>query len=658
MTIKSKIIALIAVSVILPMLIISLVTINNVRSNALLAFEEKSTQEIGLVDKMFSDFLNGLAEDTAFFARSNILTTLKSNDIEVYIDQSPIMMTPEKNSPAEQNAFAMMDDFGKSHPELTYIWLGTNDGGYLQWPPSVVKANYDPRPRSWYTKAVNSRKAIRIAAYADASDGTPLLDYVQRFEGQNGLHGVVGVDVSLAKLTEVLTEFKFGGEGYVVMVEDTGAVLADPSDPNNNFKPLSEASKPYSSLNNGTDIQQLTLDDETWLAKVYTSPDLGWKFIGLVPSRVVFANANKLIITTVIIAFIMVAIFIIIGYFLAGTAIKPIKVMASRLTDISHGEGDLTQRLSINSDDESGQMAQAFNHFVDSIDNIIGHTKSSCAQMSKVADQSDSLSDELSRVVSHQVSSVDQVSKAFNEMVSTSNVVATNCTTAADAAESSERQVQEGNRLIKETMTSLHGLQAEINDSNETMSILAKESENIVSILDTIKAIAAQTNLLALNAAIEAARAGEQGRGFAVVADEVRTLAGRTSVATDEIDKMLTNLQQKTNVSADKMSQSVTVAQGSVDLATETSTVFENIHQSVLDIKSRMTEISSSAEKQHHVAEEINTNVEMIHDGTVKSDALSNQVSESATTLNKLSTELQGMVSHFKSSEPEKLMTN
>lgn len=650
MTIKSKIIALIAVSVVLPLLIISLVIINNVRSNALLAFEQKSTHEIGLVDTMFSHFLNGLAENAAFFASANALTNLKPGDIKGYTDQPSYMMTPDKNSPAEQTAFAMMDDFGKSHPELAYIWLGSNDGGYLQWPPSVGTANYDPRERGWYTKAVNSQKAVRIPAYADASNGAPLLDYVQRFDGKNGFHGVVGVDVSLAKLTEVLKGMKFGGDGYVVMVEDTGAVLADPSDPNNNFKPLSEASKPYRMLSNKSDLQELNIEGETWLAKVYTSPDLGWKFIGLVPSRVVFANANKLIITTVIIAIFMVAIFIVIGYFLASTAIRPINVMANRLTDISHGEGDLTQRLSINSNDESGQMAQAFNHFVDSIDSIIGHTKSSCAQISNVADQSDTLSDELSEVVSHQVNSVDQVSTAFNEMVTTSNVVATNCTTATEAAENSEEQVQEGNDLIKQTMTSLQGLQVEIDESNDTMTALAKESGNIVGILDTIKAIAAQTNLLALNAAIEAARAGEQGRGFAVVADEVRTLAGRTTEATDEIDKMLNNFQQKTNASATKMNHSVAVAKSSVDLATETSVVFENILTSVLDIKGKMIEISLSAEKQHHVAEEINTNVTHIHNGTVKSDALSNQVSESATTLNKLSTELQSMVSHFKSS--------
>lgn len=649
MTIKSKIIALVAACVFLPIFILSIIIISNIRSNALTNFEQQSQAEIGHIDNTFSIYLNNLAENAAFFARANALTELTPGSIESYADKASILMTPDQNSPLEQRAFALMDDFGKTHPDLTYIWLGANDSSYLQWPPSNSSANYDPLTRSWYTGAVNSAEPKRIPAYADASNGAPLVDYVQRFEGQDGLHGVVGVDVSLEKLTAMLSEVKFGGEGYVVMVEDTGAILADPSTPDNNFKKIEEASRPYASLNENSELQEITIDGQPWFAKVYISPELGWKFIGLVPTSVVFANANNLIVTTVVIAIIMIVIFMVIGSILSGMVIRPIKVMADRLSDISQGEGDLTQRIEVTSKDEAGQMAIAFNEFVSSIDKIIGHTKSSCNQMGSVAHQSENLSSELSDVASHQVNSVDHVSTAFNEMVATANEVASNCTTAARAAENSEGQVQEGNQLIQRTMSSLQNLESEVNSSNETILDLAKESESILGILDTIKAIAEQTNLLALNAAIEAARAGEQGRGFAVVADEVRTLAGRTSESTDEIDKMLNNLQQQTSHAASKMNHSVTVVKDSVGLATQTAEVFENILKSVLDIKDMMIQISASAEEQHIVAEEINSNVVVIHDGTIKSDDLSKKVSQTATALNELSNELQNMVARFKS---------
>jgi methyl-accepting chemotaxis protein len=651
MTVKSKIIALMAAGVILPVFIVSAVIIKNIRANALQNFEQQSQSEISYVDTIFSMYLNNLAENVAFFAQSNALTRLSPGSIESYANKTAQVMTPNKNSPLEQEAFALMDAFGKSHPDLTYIWLGSNDSGYLQWPMSDIETGYDPLNRGWYKQSINSRSPIRIPAYRDSSTNAPLVDYLQRFEGQNGFYGSVGMDVTLKKLTELLAEVKFGGEGYVVMIEDTNTVLADPSDPTNNFKSIADASRPYASLTDETKPQELVIDGEVWFAKVYTSSELKWKFIGLVPSKVIYAQANSLIVTIVIISLVMIAIFMVIGATLSSLVIRPVKNMADRLTDISHGEGDLTQRLEVKSKDEAGQMASAFNQFVSSIDSIIGHTKSSCEKISQVAHQSENLSSELNGVVSHQVNSVDHVSTAFNEMVATANEVASSCSSAAAAAENSETQVKEGNKLIQQTMDSLHGLEKEIHSSNESMIELSKESESIVGILDTIKAIAEQTNLLALNAAIEAARAGEQGRGFAVVADEVRTLAGRTAASTEEIDKMLSKLQQQTGFAATKMNNSVSVAKDSVVLASQTHQVFEKILSSVLEIKDMMIQISASAEEQHLVAEEINTNVIVIHDGTIKSNDLSNQVAQTATALNQLSDELKVMVGRFKSSQ-------
>ena len=651
MTVRAKIIALVAAGVILPVLLVSLVIISSVRTDAVDKFGNQSKSEIFYVDALFSMYLNNLAENTAFFARADAVKNITPRSIESYANQPVKKMTPESNSPEEQEAFALFEDFGETHPDLAYIWIGTADKGYLQWPHGNSSENYDPTKKGWYTQSINATSPVRIPAYRDTFTGAPLVDYVQRFEGKDGAVGVVGVDVTLKKLTELLATVKFGGEGYVVMVEDTGTILADPADPENNFRKLAEASRPYSSLDNSDSVQSLTIDGEEWFARVYTSEALGWKFIGLIPSRVVYAQANGLITNIIIISVIMVAIFIVIGSFLSSIVIKPVKVMAERLTNISQGEGDLTQRLDVSSNDESGQMAKAFNQFVESIDSIVGHTKNSCHEMGKVAHHSETLSADLSNIVMKQANSVDHLSTAFNEMVATANEVASNCSSAAASAEHSEQQVQEGNRLIQQTMDSLHKLEAEINSSNESMATLEQESNNIVGILDTIKAIAEQTNLLALNAAIEAARAGEQGRGFAVVADEVRTLAGRTSESTDEIDKLLTRLQQQTNIVAGKMENSVTVANNSVDLAAQTYKVFEQILSSVLTIKDMMIQISASAEEQHLVAEEINNNVLVIHDGANESSDLASQVSNTAASLNELANELQSMVSRFKSSQ-------
>jgi methyl-accepting chemotaxis protein len=650
MTVRAKIIALVAAGVILPVLIVSLVIISSVRSDAVAKFTHQSESEMGYVDALFSMYLNNLAENAAFFARSDVVKAIEPGSIESYANQPVKKMTPESNSAQEQAAFALFEDFGETHPDLAYIWIGTADKGYLQWPHGNSGENYDPTEKGWYKQSINATQPVRIPAYRDTFTGAPLVDYLQRFEGENGAYGVVGVDVTLKKLTELLATVKFGGQGYVVMVEDTQTILADPADPENNFKALSDASRPYDTLTNSEAIQTLVIDGEEWFARVYQSEALGWKFIGLIPSSVVYAQANQLITNIVMISVVMVALFVVIGSLLSKVVVRPIKVMAERLTDISQGEGDLTQRLDTSSKGESGQMAHAFNQFVASIDGIVGRTKQSSEEIGSVAHRSDSLSADLSGIVMKQANSVDHLSTAFNEMVATANEVASNCTSAAASAEHSESQVQEGNRLIQQTMDSLSQLETEINSSNESMSTLSQESNNIVGILDTIKAIAEQTNLLALNAAIEAARAGEQGRGFAVVADEVRTLAGRTAESTDEIDKLLTRLQQQTNVVAGKMQHSVTVANSSVELASQTYQVFEQILASVLAIKDMMIQISAAAEEQHLVAEEINNNVLVIHDGAGESRDLAAQVSQTAASLNELATELQAMVSRFKSS--------
>lgn len=651
MTVRAKIIALVSLGVILPVFIVSAVTISNVRSNALTNFEEQSQSEMAHVDALFSMYLKFLSDSAAFFVSTDVLKEITPGSIEIYADKPAQLMTPDENSQLEQKAFSLMKSFGDAYAGLAYIWLATEDNGYLQWPKGKNTDNYTPTTKGWYQSGIKENKPVRIPAYKDAFTGAPLVDYVHRFEGKDGVAGVFGVDVTLQKLTELLATVKFGGEGYVVMVEDTGVVLADPSDTENNFKQLSEASHPYDTLENIETVQEIVIDGATWFATVYTSPELGWKFIGLVPSKVVYEQTNNLITMIVAIAIIMIVIFTVIGSILAKVITRPLANMAVSLTDISQGEGDLTQRLNAANKDEAGKMALAFNQFVASIDGIVGNTKRSSSKINDVAQQSEQLSSNLREVVSTQVDSINHVSTAFNEMVATANEVASNCSTAATSAENSEQEVRKGNSLIQKTMDSLKELEEELNSSNESMMSLSKDSDNIVSILNTIKAIAEQTNLLALNAAIEAARAGEQGRGFAVVADEVRTLAARTAESTDEIDKFLTQLQQQTNVVAKKMEHSVAVAHGSVDVASQTYDVFSHILSSVQEIKDMMIQISAAAEEQHAVADEINQNVVTINDGTMQSNTLSEQVSSTASALNTLSSELQNMVARFKSSE-------
>ncbi|MBF4442652.1 methyl-accepting chemotaxis protein, partial [Vibrio anguillarum] len=503
----------------------------------------------------------------------------------------------------------------------------------------------------WYKTAMSSPGEIkRTQAYYWEPDDATIVSNVLSFNAagtQNA--GVVAIDVSLKTLTDIVKKIKLGETGYIMMVEDSGNVLVDAKYPENNFQPLDSLAAAYKTIGQtSSGFINIEIGGVEYMANVMNSEKLGWKFVGLITTEEVMAESNSLIKYILAIVFVLTVIFIIGALFLAGLIAKPLSLVSNGLQEIAEGEGDLTKELIIRSNDETGQLAVYFNAFLKAIRLLVQQIGHAGEQMGESAQRAATISEDLSAVSQRQKQAVEMVSTAFNEMVSTANEVATLCSSAAQAADDSQQLVSQGQQNIHTAVSSVNQLADYISTSSTTIQELENDSQGITAILDTIRGIAEQTNLLALNAAIEAARAGEQGRGFAVVADEVRALAKRTQDSTEEINGLVVRLQNRTKEVAEQMTVSLNASRKTVTTTESVNDSFTGIYQSVLSIHDMNTQIATAAEEQHLVAEEINRNIHQVQEDTQKVDDVSSRALLNSQNLASSADDLNNLVSKFK----------
>ena len=310
--------------------------------------------------------------------------------------------------------------------------------------------------------------------------------------------------------------------------------------------------------------------------------------------------------------------------------------------------GDLSHNLDSARQDELGQLQRAMQSMTVGLRELIGGISDGVTQIASAAEQLSAVTEQTSAGVNSQKVETDQVATAMNEMAATVQEVARNAEEASEAAVAADQQAREGDKVVGEAIAQIERLATEVGNSTEAMGHLKRESDKIGSVLDVIKSVAQQTNLLALNAAIEAARAGEAGRGFAVVADEVRSLAQRTQKSTEEIEELIVGLQSGTQQVATIMDNSRGLTDSSVELTRRAGAALGNITRTVSTIQAMNSQIATAAEQQSAVAEEINRSVLNVRDVSEQTSSASEETAASSAELARLGIYLQTLVGRFR----------
>ncbi|TVP87985.1 MAG: methyl-accepting chemotaxis protein [Pseudomonadaceae bacterium] len=356
------------------------------------------------------------------------------------------------------------------------------------------------------------------------------------------------------------------------------------------------------------------------------------------------ADSRNLALIGLLVALLGIFVMVLVGYSLA----KPARRLVAMLEDIASGEGDLTRRLQIDRKDELGAMARGFNAFLDKLQAMMREVVGSVQQVTDASEDTADIAIRTNQGVQRQLGEIDMVATAVNEMTATAQDVARSASLAAEAASNADGSANQGRQVVQATSQTIVELSQDIQRAVASVQALAQDSENISSILVAIRGIAEQTNLLALNAAIEAARAGEQGRGFAVVADEVRNLAQKTQASTEEIQDMIERLQQGARDTVKVMEQSRARTEQSVEQAEEADAALNAITQAVSVISDMNTQIASAAEQQSAVAEDVHRNVTSI-DEVAKSVAKgAEEASQASAGLTKLAEHQRRLINQFK----------
>ncbi|KGJ91436.1 methyl-accepting chemotaxis protein [Colwellia psychrerythraea] len=636
LTIRRKVVLTTLAAVVLSILIVSAFALNSSRAIIMEAAIERE------LPATLGEVANNL--DAQLLLPITVAQTMSSNH---YTQQFIASGEPET---IHQQVLLYLKNIQSEFDTISAFLVSANSGKYFT--PSGLFKTLSPEESKdqWFYGFINSGKEYELSLDIDEETNIPTLfiNYLMMVSGKPS--AVVGVGLSLENMANSISQYGIAQTGKVFLVDQQGKIKLHPDTQkigksladigvNNSQKLLAKAQ--FSSA-------EFTLKGtKTLIASRYLK-SIGWYVVAEVPKEEVLGGLTQATWALVMMGVIIASVFAFVSTWLISRLIAPFGQLADMLAEIGKGGGDLTHRLDDSRQDEAGIMARGYNQFVSYLSELLQQVSNTGSELAVAIEQIDSQAKSMEAEINEQVSRVEQIATAMHEMGMTAEEIAGSANNAAQSAQSADETVQQGNNSVVQTIASVSDMSEQLVSTSTMIAQLAEDARSIDTVVEVIRSVSEQTNLLALNAAIEAARAGEQGRGFAVVADEVRTLASRSHDSTKEIRTIIEKLQAKTEEVVTAISQSTELSTRSQTEAGHSGEHLESISESISIMNDMNLQIATATGEQSNVVGEINPHVTAVADISRANSDIVQQTSFACSELRNKAIHLNELVSRFK----------